>query len=268
MAGYPEKHNMILHSGPPRYYTFPEFDEGPLIHGVFTRLDGYSKPPFASLNVGHTVGDDPHAVQANHRAIYHVLGLDGADVVAAHQVHGTQVGVVRKPTPRVYAATDALITDRPGLALMLRFADCVPILLWARDRGAVGLVHAGWRGTVQGVVTHAVAALGREYGVHPREIVAAIGPSIGPCCYEVGPEVIEQVLMAFPNDTLLRPSGCEGHAYMDLWKANASQLKALGIEEIHVARLCTCCHCDLFFSHRGDSGRTGRFAVIIGLCPG
>lgn len=250
-------------------YRFDALADSGLLHGISTRLGGASEGPFASLNLGHTVGDVAERVAANHRLLFATLGIPAERVVTAHQVHGSRVAVVgRSDGSRVVPQTDALVTDTPGVYLMLRYADCVPVLLYDPRRRAVGLVHAGWQGTVAQVAARAAQAMIRRFGCQPHEIVAAIGPSIGPCCYEVGPEVVERVGAAFPRtEGLLARRQPNGHAHLDLWAANAYQLAQLGLRQIEIARLCTACRTDLFYSHRAERGRTGRMGAIIGLRP-
>ena len=238
-----------------------------VVHGAFTRLGGRSAPPWHSLNTGHGVGDDLRAVDANHELICGALGLAVGDLVSPHQVHGSRVATVGvADRGRVIEATDALITSEPGVPLMLRFADCVP--LWFHDprRGAVGLAHAGWRGTVQRMAAATVAAMGSEFGSQPHDIVAGIGPSIGPCCYEVGADVADAVRTSFGSSAsqLLAPQA-NGRWRLDLWSANRHCLTQAGVTEIEVAGICTACRTDEWYSHRAEKGRTGRFGAVIAL---
>lgn len=249
------------------YYVFPNLMVWPSVwHAIFTRQGGVSRPPLDSLNVGNSVGDSETAVQENKARIYATLGLCSEDVVTAQQVHGARVAVVTgADRGRTIPTTDGLVSDTPGIALLLRFADCVPILLFDPMRRAVGLVHAGWRGTIEGIATRAVRAVEQAFGTQPADLRAALGPAIGPCCYEVGEDVAEAVQCSpFNEDTLLRP-GASGRWYFDLPEANRQQLLAVGVCHIEQANMCTVCHRHEFFSHRGDGATTGRFAVLIGL---
>jgi YfiH family protein len=250
-----------------RFESLPD-QGGRVGHAVFTRLGGVSQPPFATLNVGATVGDDESAVAENHARIYNHLGLGADCVVTARQVHSNRVGVVTAADAgRVFAATDGLITDTPGLALLLRFADCQPILLYDPVHHALGLVHAGWRGIAQGIALRAVEAMQQTFGTKPGALIAALGPAIGPCCYSVGHEVASAMGYALPDWTqVMQPDG--EHWRLDLPAANGQQLAAIGVRTVEQARLCTACHKDVFFSHRGDQGRTGRFAVVAYLRSG
>ena len=248
-------------------YCFESFPSQGVIHGVYTRRGGTSGGPYASLNVGSTVGDDPAHVQANQQAIHRALGVSAESVVTARQVHGDRVAVASpQDGGEVFPETDALITNAPGLTLMLRFADCVPVFFYAPQRHAVGLAHAGWQGTLKGVAAKAAQAMCAAYGCQADELYAGLGPAIGPCCFEVGPEVLEAVRAAsWGRDELISRSQADGKAHLDLWRANALQLREVGVQHIEVAGLCTCCHRHEFFSHRGEHGRTGRFAAVIGL---
>jgi len=248
------------------YYQFESLarfsDTGEMRHGVFTRLGGVSAPPFATLNTGHTVGDEPGAVAENHRRMCHALDTDAASVASGYQVHGTGVALIGlEDRGRVRPATDILLTDQPGIALVQRFADCVPLVLYDPGRQVLALAHTGWRGTVQGVALEAVRAMAQAFGSHPGDIVAGVGPSIGPCCYEIGPEVAAQVRSNCQQGELFL-SQADNAIHLDLRAANCGQLEEAGVDQVEVMRLCTACHNEEFFSHRAERGRTGRFGVM------
>ncbi len=248
-----------------RFHNLSSFDG--LAHGVFTRLGGQSRPPWHTLNTGYAVGDDPGAVEANHYLICEALGFSTDDLVSPHQVHGTRVAVVSVGDRRtVIQGTDALITRSPGLLLLLRFADCTPVWLYDPVRQAIGLVHAGWRGTAAGTVRAAVDAMGDAFGSRPADLVAGIGPAIGPCCYEVGKEVADAVQAAFPGEgSRFLDAQLSGRWHLDLWEANRQHLVQAGVTRVEVAGVCTACHTDEWFSHRAERGRTGRIGALIGL---
>ncbi|MHB0857787.1 MAG: peptidoglycan editing factor PgeF [Anaerolineae bacterium] len=258
---------MIYVQAKPPYWRFDGFPEKGVAHGVFSRAGGSSVGPFASLNVGRTVGDDPDAVESNLARIYAVLGFGPEQVVTGHQVHGDRVAVVGQgDAGKVLPETDALITNIPGLALLLRFADCVPVLFHDAERGIVGIAHAGWQGTAQRIAAKTALAMVAVYGCRPEALHAAVGPSIGPCCFEVGPEVVDAVRASVPEaawSAIERQGSPRPH--VDLWQANAWQLQEVGVRRIEVAGVCTQCRREEFFSHRGEGGRTGRFAALIGL---
>ncbi len=248
------------------YYVFESLDAySDLLHAVTTRLGGVSKGHFSSLNLGHTVGDDPDAVEENHRRLAEELGVSMRSFVSPRQVHGKNVAFVgESERGAVVPDSDALITDEPGVALLLRFADCTPILVYDPVRHAIGLGHAGWRGTVGGIGSALVRSMVETFGSDPTDMIAAIGPAIGPCCYEVGPEVVREVETHLGAE-FLSAKDENGHARFDLWAANRSQLEESGIRKVEVAGICTSCHKDEFFSHRGDHGKTGRFGVVMML---
>jgi YfiH family protein len=194
------------------------------------------------------------------RRLSDALGLDGLPIQWANQVHGIAAATVRDPAPagqsRSVGECDALATDRPGVALVVQTADCVPILLAAP--GAVGAAHAGWRGSAKNVAAAAVAAL-CDLGAAPRNLRAWLGPSIGPCCYEVGGEVAAQ----FAGDFVR--AGCGKGFRLDLRAVNAAQLEAAGIPRtaISVHPACTKCGGEKFSSYRRDGDRAGRMIALI-----
>lgn len=248
------------------YYTFDTLTQThQLNHAITTRHGGTSHVPFHSLNLSHAVGDNSANVAANLERLYGLFDYPASAAVTAAQVHANRVAVARaQDRGKRLESADALITDVPGLPLLLRYADCVPVLLFDPVRLAVGVVHAGWRGTVMQVVSETVRAMSRAFATRPHDLLACIGPSIGPCCYCVGESVVEQVHRAFPEpDGLL--STRSGNIYFDLWQANARQLAALGVEHIEIAGLCTADHTDDFYSARREAYRTGRFGAVIVL---
>jgi YfiH family protein len=248
------------------FFQFESLNRTDVAHAVFTRRGGVSPAPWHELNVGGTVGDERERVIENRRRSFVAVGLPFGSIADLWQVHSADT--IRADAPKgdlpYLARADALVTDRAGVSLYLRFADCVPILLYDPVRRAVGVVHAGWRGTVQNVAGSAVRAMAEHYASRPADILAAIGPSIGPDHYPVGPEVVEQVQAAFPGpDGLLNHEN--GHVCLDLWQANARSLREAGVQSIEVAGICTACNVDLFYSHRAEAGRTGRFGAVIAL---
>lgn len=248
------------------FYRFAGLDDHPHVHhAVFTRLGGVSQPPFAELNLGHTVGDASPAVEENHRRVYRVLEVTRQDVVTAWLVHGRTVCAVDwQHAGQVVPRTDGLITRTRGLLLFQRFADCLPVLIFDPAQMAIGIAHAGWRGTVAGIASATVRAMQAAFGSRPVDLWVGIGPGIGPCCYEVGEEVIHAVRTTFEDAGALLPR-VNGAVHFDLPGANVRQLRDLGVERIEVSSICTACRVDEFFSHRAERGKTGRFGVAIGL---
>lgn len=241
-------------------------------HAVFGRHRGVSQPPWDSLNVSFAVGDDPANVRANRGIVAASLGFTLAEVASVRQEHGTRTLALRRCDPHAEAelpAADILCTDEAGVLLLMKFADCVPILLAAQDGRAVAIAHAGWRGTLAGVAGLAVRALAEQFAVPPAAVWAGVGAAAGPCCYRVGAEVVEAARSsaAVPAECLL--SRADGY-YLDLWEAARRQLQAAGVPErqIQMAGVCTVCNSARFFSHRATRGRpSGRFAAAIGLRP-
>jgi YfiH family protein len=282
-----------------RFDSLPNGD-GPIHHAVFSRLGGVSLAPFDSLNMSLAVADERDRVYANRRRAYGLFGRDTDTVVHAHLVHGATVARVTTAENGTWVHhVDGLITDQPGCVLTMSFADCAPILLYDPVRRAIGLGHAGWKGTVADLPGALVRAMGEQFGSDPADLLAAVGPCIGPCCYEVGDIVIDAVRAAFAEpDELLkrppttdhrspttdrrqtldddrvhnhltasggRPSAIGGHFHFDLPEANRRNLLNAGVRHVELAEHCTACRTDLFFSHRAEKGRTGRFGVVLGL---
>jgi YfiH family protein len=254
------------HNNGIRYYRFEIFPAS-LRQAVFTRHGGVSPAPWDSLNVGGTVGDEMARVRENRSRSFGALGLQLDSVFDVWQVHSADAAFTsapRAPTAE-YLKADIIFTDRPEVTLYMRFADCVPVLLHDPTRGVVGLAHAGWLGTVRGATSAAVRAMGAHYGSRPADIKVAVGPSIGPDHYEVGPDVVGQVQQAFGPESAQLLDTRAGSTYFDLWAANRLQLERAGVQHIEVAGVCTACHTDDWFSHRASKGKTGRFGALIAL---
>lgn len=223
-------------------------------HGFTTRVGGASASPFNSLNFGDLVGDDPSAVAGNWRQLEEATGLGFARV---RQVHGAKVVAGAMPTtPREEA--DGVVTATAGVAACVSVADCVPILLARPDGSAAAAVHAGWRGTLERIAAEGVRAL--AVGGDGEAPLAVIGPSIGPCCYQVSDELAARFASAFGPRVVQR--GGRGPR-LDLWAANERALRDAGVVRVALLRRCTACEPRLFFSHRRDGGRTGRMVGYI-----
>ncbi len=228
-------------------------------HGFTTRKGGVSSAPFDSLNLGGAVGDEPKDVAANWSRVREETGLEFARV---RQVHGHRVVEATEATDLPREEADAVLSHLAAVAACVSVADCVPILIADPRSGAVAAVHAGWRGTLAGVARQAVLALQAVHGARPEELLAAIGPSIGPCCYEVSVDLARRFQMEL-GKAVGNPR--PGQARVDLWLANVKTLLSAGLEHTRIESLgrCTSCEADLFFSHRRDGGRTGRQVGFI-----
>lgn len=255
-----------------RYYNFGSLSEAGVVHAAFTRRGGLSPEPWASLNVGATVGDQVARVVENRRRAFRTLGRSFESLYDVWQVHGTEVVCAQGPRPldEPHLKADAILTDQPGVTLFMRFADCVPIFLFDPLRRVVGLTHAGWQGTVKRIAAKAVRAMEACYGSSPGDILAGLGPSIGPHHYQVGPEVVARVQSAFGVDaSALLCSYKKGQdlngVQFDLWSANRLVLEHVGVRRIEVSGVCTACNLGDWYSHRAEHGRTGRFGALIAL---
>lgn len=245
-----------------------------VVHAFSTRRGGVSLPPFATLNMGYHTGDEAARVTVNRSRFFEALGARLDDAVGAEQVHGARVARVgraergrgARDRESSIPGADALVTGEPGVWLLLCFADCLPVFLADRRRRAVALVHAGWRGSLAGVTEAAVKELQR-LGAEPPELVAALGPCIKPCCYEVSPELAEGFAQRFGEGVVQRTRW--GAPSVDLAGAGRIALARLGVpvESIHVDSGCTACRTDLYFSHRCEGAATGRMAAVIGMRP-
>jgi len=247
-----------------RYF---QFDRIQARHAIFTRQGGLSPHPWNSLNVGGTVGDDLSRVRANRNLTLQALGCHPSTVFDVWQVHGADAICATAPRPDSESVrqADIILTDKPDLTLYMRFADCVPIMVHDPQRGVVGVAHAGWMGTLRDVASKTIHTMQKQYGSKPADIVAGIGPSIGPDHYEIGADVILQVMQKFGDESeqLLRSNN--GKIHFDLWKTNKMLLEQAGVGHVQVSGICTACNTHDWFSHRAEKGRTGRFGALISL---
>jgi len=250
-----------------KYYRMADW--GGVKHGIFTRLGGSSPAPWHALNVGSTVGDEREHVLENHRRMYDALAVNGARACSVWQVHGKEVVVAVDPVQdrSWLAKADAIITNRPDTPLVMRFADCLPLLFYDPQQQAVGMAHAGWRGTVQGVAANTVQAMQQHFNSNPADIEVLVGPGISQTCFQVGEEVVEAMQDYYGDAaaSLIQRDPADHTAYVDLWGANVLDLERSGVTKIEVAGICTYQNTDEFFSHRGENGNTGRFGAVISL---
>lgn len=257
------------------YHTSSVLEDAQLIHGFSTRLGGVSEGRFASLNF-RASGPEPDKrdlVQENYRRFCASLGADPAGLVLSKQVHEDTVHHVTAAdrgkgflTPSDYTA-DALVTDVPGISLMVFSADCIILLFHDPVTGCVGACHAGWRGTALDLPAKTVREMGRLFGAKAEHIRAAIGAGIGPCCFETHDDVPDAMRSAFGGgaEAYIRPRGEKWT--VDLKAINAWRLREAGVpvEHIDVFPTCTACHTDLYWSHRVVGDRRGVQGALIGL---
>lgn len=236
--------------------------------GFTSRIGGVSKAPLDELNCALHVGDDPAAVRENRRRVALAAGFAPQAWTCAEQVHGSRVHVVRAEErgagfasrETAIAGADALVTDRADILLIAFYADCVPIFMLDPDSRAIALVHAGWRGTALNIVSRTAETMQRVFGSRPERLLAAVGPAIGACCYEVDRHVVEQIGAPAPARK------ANGRYMLDLKDINRQFMIRAGLLPINieVSGYCTSCSTDRFFSHRAENGRTGRMAAWIG----
>lgn len=247
-----------------KYLQFTSLALPGITQAIFSRHGGLSQFPWSSLNLGGTVGDDPANVKGNLEILLNTVGYKAKQLVQVKQIHSADVIVAKKPMDALRQG-DAIITNTPGLLLLMRFADCVPILFVDPVKNAVGIAHAGWQGTVKEVAFHTVRAMETQFQSNPSDLLVGIGPSIGPDHYVVGGDVIDRAQAVFPEhrDAIFITS--ENSVKLDLWKANKISLQRAGVTNIEISGICTGCTIEDWYSHRGEKGKTGRFAGVIGL---
>jgi polyphenol oxidase len=246
------------------YHRWPNAaaGDGPLVF-TSTRQGGVSRGCFASLNIGRHVGDDDGAVTDNRGRLLAAHGLEPAQLALCSQTHSTTVtpatagGGTLDASARAPEA-DGIATNTSGLGVGIMTADCVPVLLWAREQRAVAAVHAGRVGLYDGIIVSALQVLSCQFAADPADVRAIVGPSIGPCCYEVSPELAEAFRERFGANVA-------AGRQLDLWSAAARALTEAGVpaSSIGTEMLCTSCDPDRFFSHRRDGGRTGRMVSVV-----
>jgi len=225
-----------------------------VFHGFSTRKGGVSKSLYNWLNLGDKTSDLSFRVRENRRGFFSLLGVSEVNLAIPQQVHGDRI--LRVTEPGNYPETDGLITNTPGIGLIVQVADCVPLFFYDSFQKAVGLVHAGWRGTMLKISAKAVQKMGSYFGTNPKDLQIFVGPSIGPCCYEVGSDVASR----FPRKYIIDKR-------LDLWRSNRDQLLKAGVkpDKIVMSNLCTACHPEWFFSYRASGGETGRMMAVLGL---
>ncbi|NLL79860.1 MAG: peptidoglycan editing factor PgeF [Clostridiales bacterium] len=272
--------------GDVEYLTFPAIEKTGVVSHLFsTRTGGVSKAEFSSMNLSYTRGDQKENVDENFKRIAAVLRRSCQDIVCSDQTHTTNVRTVIRADggkgiliAKDYTDVDGLITNEPGIVLATFYADCVPLFFVDPVRGAIGLSHSGWRGTVGKMGAVTLKRMEEEYGTDPADVIAAIGPSICQECYEVSKDVAEIFTEVFSSKSMEAKCGTHlvkkilldkgnGKFQLDLWKANELILREAGIpkEQISVTDICTCCNPDYLFSHRASHGKRGNLGAFLSL---
>ena len=252
-----------------QFESFPK--EGAISHGVFARTGGVSAEPLDSLNLSSAVKDDPEAVKENRNRAYGVFGRKVDTLVHAHLIHHNHVTRVTSANyGEAMAGSDGVITNERGCGLAMNFADCGSVFIYDPVNQAIGLGHAGWKGSITNLPGAMVKAMQVEFGSDPTEMIAGLGPCISATHYEVDEPVISQVVETFPkwHDRLLSyPTNEEGEIigrpHYNLALANHIGLYEAGLKTVEFPNLCTASRTDLFFSHRAEKGKTGRFGSIF-----
>ncbi len=252
------------------YYAF---DSIAVKHAFFTRRGGASTGIWSSLNLSRSTGDTQKAVAENRKRM--MAAMNTSRWLTSWLVHGNHVRVVGPDDlghDDVHA--DGMVTRARGMALTLRFADCVPVVFHDRRRDVIGIAHAGWKGIVNGVLAATVRTMQSAFECDPADIVAGVGPCIGPAKFEVGSDVAAEIQGAVKEKVVAESAGSAERSALsafsakpriDLWKAAQSQLHHAGVGEIETARMCTASNTRDWFSHREEKGQTGRFGVLIEL---
>ncbi|MGN0452863.1 MAG: peptidoglycan editing factor PgeF [Ruminococcus sp.] len=265
---------MTLHRGETPYLTFLRLSEIPFINHAFsTRLGGVSQGEFASMNLSFGRGDCDENVRENYKRICKAAGFSYESLTASAQVHEA---VVRRVTaenrgvgiykPKDMLSVDALVTNDPAVTLVTYYADCTPIFYVDTKTHAVALAHAGWRGTVKDIAGSVIRKMQTEFSTDPKDLVCAIGPVVGKCCYEVSEDCAEHFFELFGRNTSVVTKAEKEEKYMvDLALANKLLLLRTGVKEknIVISDLCTNCSSDLLWSHRATGGKRGTMAAFL-----
>ena len=260
--------------GPVGILRFPALSAVPFVNHAFsTRRGGVSRPPFDTMNLNFKKGDPDENVRENFFRFCRAAGFDPESLTASAQTHSTNVRRVTKADkgngifrPGDRTGVDGLVTNVPGVTLVTYYADCTPLFFVDTKRGAIGLSHSGWRGTAARMGAVTLRRMREEFGTEPEDVIAGIGPAIGPCCYEVDEPVARefQAMEDVKPEAFVRSLG-GGKYIVDLWEANRRILLSAGVPEASIAsaRLCTKCHSGLLWSHRATGGVRGGMAAML-----
>jgi len=251
-------------------YKSSILDDESLIHAFTTRTGGNTPPPLESFSMG--TAQNPELLQyieSNRKKLCEALNLNYENLIIPEQKHTDNIKIVSSATDNV-SDCDALITETPGLILMLLFADCVPVIIYAPDKKIISVVHAGWRGTAESIVQKTLTVFAKEFNADVNKIKAVIGPAIGQCCYPVSNDVSEKLKCTISNkincDNIFTHNINDNNlTNVDLKKLNAVQLEEFGVKNIDKSENCTSCTNNVFYSYRAQSGQTGRHAALASI---
>ncbi len=249
----------------------PEHLPANLVAGFSTRNGGVSRPPYNSLNLGLGTDDQPSSVEGNRATLTRAFDLSPRQLLTVKQVHGDDILLIDESNPDLShflsVEVDAIITDQPDIMIGILTADCFPVILWERSGTVAAVIHAGWRGAANGLIGKVVTTLTRQFNCSADDLFAAIGPGIGDHSYEVDRPVRDAFRKGTGFWDEISTETRLGHWQLNLALSCRLQLEKMGIkgEHIDVAKECTCCHPELFFSHRRDNGVTGRQISFIQL---
>jgi hypothetical protein len=255
------------HNNGIRTYHFDNLSQSGIFHAIFTRQGGVSPDPYKSLNFGGTVGDEPAHVLENHKKAFKAINKPLESRFDVWQVHGKDVIVTDHPRidSERHQKADGIMTAIPDITLLMRFADCVPVMVADPVKKIVGIYHAGWQGTLLKIGAEFISIMKTMFQSKAENLIAGIGPSICSECYRVGDELEKKFSNAFGKEGNRFLKGVNGSFYLDLWKANRLILEECGVKNIEVAGICTAHNPTEWYSHRGEFGKTGRFGAVISL---
>jgi YfiH family protein len=255
------------------YYEFASFKHtGKVLHGFSTRMGGVSTGECSTLNLGIRTSDKKEAVMKNFEIFLDAIGIKSDYLVFSDQIHSDKIAIVSQKDrgKGIYRQSDLLgidgfVTNQPGVALTTFYADCVPLFFLDPEKKVIALSHSGWKGTVSKIGKKTLATMINTYGTNPSDCLIGIGPSIGPCCFEVDSPVADAFQKAFHQHKYFIEYHNNGKYFIDLWKVNYMQFIEMGVPKNNItcASICTCCNNDIFFSYRAEKGHTGRMAAVL-----
>jgi len=249
-----------------KYLKFDSLSAYGIRHGIFTRHGGVSTKQWQSLNTGAQLGDALENVLENKRRILQEMGTDQSSLCEVWQIHSDSIVDVKAPRHEApITKADGMISRCSGITLLMRFADCVPVFLYDPKQHVIGIAHAGWKGAAKRIAAKAALEMMNDFSSREQDIIACIGPSIGPDHYEVGTDVLEAFSGFSDEQRNIIFEQKRNRFYLDLWKSNEIALGDVGISTIKTAAICTACNTSDWYSHRAEKGNTGRFAAVIGL---